>query len=133
MITKHTVNTHGTFTRGDLSVVELNKSLVPFEVKRVFWITNMAQLARRGGHAHRAGEQFMFCPTGSVQIRWAAPKGEGGNLILTGAENAIHVPPLHWLDIRNVHQKTVLVVLASNPYEEADYIRDEAEFKRLCA
>ncbi len=137
MIQKTTISFHDTGDRGDLAVFDLpgpewrGVRTCPFEPRRIFWITNMQQLARRGGHAHRKGEQFLFCPTGGVQIAYQCPEGKG-LVVLKGSSVGAYVPPLHWLDIRNLHTKTVLVVLASNPYDDADYIRDPEEFKRLC-
>lgn len=137
MITKLTISTHATPDRGDLSVMDLpcpewqGVRTVPFQVRRMFWITRMPQLARRGQHAHREGHQFMICPTGGIQVDSIGPDCKKQHLMLQGPEVGLHVPPMHWLDIRNISPKTSLVVLASNDYKESDYIRDYDEFLQL--
>ena len=136
MISKLTISTHATPDRGDLSVMSLpgpewaGVRTVPFQVRRMFWITRMPQLARRGQHAHREGHQFMICPTGGIQVHSESADGKQV-VMLQGPEHGLYVPPMHWLDIRNVSPKTSLVVLASNEYQESDYIRDHDEFLQL--
>ena len=128
-ITKIPVPTHPTPARGDLSVV--NSKEIPFEVKRVFWITRMPLLARRGGHAHLEGHQFLIVPHGSIQVVSMGPGGVKNKFNLARPEEALYVPPLHWLEITNTNAKTALLVLASNEYSEKDYIRDFDSFKTL--
>jgi len=128
-ISKLPVTTHATPARGDLSVVNANE--IPFDVKRVFWISRMPVLARRGGHAHREGHQFLIVPHGSIQIVACGPGMVKTKFNLARPEEALYVPPLHWLEITNTNAKTALVVLASNEYSEKDYIRDFAQFQEM--
>lgn len=123
------VRTNVTPERGALSVLELFE--FPFEVKRVFWITELPHRGERGGHAHHAGHQLLFAMTGQVRIHATGPGLIKSHKVLNSAKVGLWVPPMHWLDIRIWGAHTSLLVFASNAYAECDYIRDWATFKRL--
>ncbi len=128
-ISKKPIASHSTPARGDLAV--MNASEVPFEIKRLFWINRMPLMAQRGKHAHREGHQFLIAVGGSVQIRSTGPGGVKNHFMLARPEEGLYVPPMHWLEIVNTNAKTVLLCLASNEYNEVDYVRDFEEFKAL--
>ena len=116
-------------TSGTLIVAE-ERSHVPFEIKRVFAICDVAAGAARGKHAHRAQHQFLIIPAGGVVVtvddgkrRWRED--------LNCRNEALYVPPLIWLELEDFAPASTCLVLASGVYDESDYIRDYAEFTRI--
>lgn len=123
------VRTNETANRGLLTVAECGE--LPFEIRRAFWITDMSHQTIRGGHAHREGHQLLFALTGAARVLATGPGLEKSRHHLSLPGKGIWVPPMHWLDIRIWGANTTLLVFASNPYSEDDYIRDWAEFEKL--
>jgi dTDP-4-dehydrorhamnose 3,5-epimerase-like enzyme len=81
----------------------------------------------RGAHAHRECEQFLICVHGSVRV--AVDDGENrAEVTLSDPTEGIYVPPLVWASQFRYSPDAVLLVLASHPYDAADYIRDYGEF-----
>ena len=112
-----------------LSVLEEHE--FPFPVKRIFWITNTQSLAFRGQHAHMDGWQFLIPISGHAIIKSFGPGLDRKRFDLRDKAYGLIVPPLHWLDIRITLSETNLLVLASNPYSENDYIRSWEEYEKL--
>lgn len=125
------ITTHETLERGRLSVLEEKE--YPFPVKRIFWITGVAALAKRGEHAHRDGQQFIIPMGGMVNIQSFGPGLEVKSYQLVDKTQGLYVPPMHWLNIRFTMHNSALLVLASNPYAEADYIRNWDEYVKLAS
>ena len=108
--------------RGDLNVIEVGKVL-PFEIKRVFYTYNVQSKQVRGEHAHKKCEQFLVAVSGSCNVIV-----DDGNVreeyVLNSPAIGVHIPAGCW-GIQYKHSPDcVLMVLASLPYEEPDYIRD---------
>jgi dTDP-4-dehydrorhamnose 3,5-epimerase-like enzyme len=111
---------------GDITPVE-GSSHVPFEVKRVFYMYDVVGGAVRGGHAHKEVEQFIVAVMGGFTVNlWDGEKQR--EIELNRAYHGLHVPPPIWADLVNFSSGAVGVVLASEHYDEEDYIRDRAEF-----
>ncbi len=103
---------------------------VPFTVRRAFALYDLPLAAERGGHAHRRCEQFVFCAAGAVDL--VAEDADGtASFRVNLPTSALYVPPLTWLTLTSVEVRTVIVVLASDDFDEADYIRDRAAFQAL--
>jgi uncharacterized RmlC-like cupin family protein len=112
--------------RGSLTFIEGTRH-VPFEIKRLFYLYDVPAAASRGGHAHRTLEQVLACASGSLDVR--LDDGVTQQVIhLSGPERGIYIPPMIWDTEINFEPGTVCVVLASDYYDEADYIRDYQEF-----
>ena len=102
-------------------------ALLPFEVKRIYWIHGMRQGEQRGGHAHRALTQAVVAVAG--RISFDLDDGTTRTTHLLGHPNEyLIVPPNHWRDFTALEPGSTLLVLASAPYAEADYIRNYADF-----
>ena len=110
--------------RGILAAIEFD--CVPFEVKRIFWITDVTVGASRAGHAHRKCEQFLFCVHGSVTATVSNKNRETYARTLKLGET-LHLPPLHWLVLSDFAEGSVLGVLASEHYDRSEYIEDLAQ------
>jgi dTDP-4-dehydrorhamnose 3,5-epimerase-like enzyme len=114
--------------QGDLAFAE-EANHVPFPIARAFYVYGIPVAAKRGGHAHRALEQAVFCLAGRLEI----VVDDGGRRrahVLEDPRRGIYLPPMVWHDIGGFAPGTVYLVLASAPFDEADYIRDYDEFRR---
>ncbi|MBN8512274.1 MAG: FdtA/QdtA family cupin domain-containing protein [Rickettsiales bacterium] len=111
--------------RGQLSFVEYGQVL-DFQVNRVYWLYDLKK--ERGAHAHKKLKQFMFCSNGSLDL--VLSDGENSVTISLDSPNkGIIISKPLWRDITNFKNNPCLVVLASNKYDESDYIRSFEEFK----
>lgn len=114
--------------RGDLTFVEGNNHL-PFPIARVYYLYNVPVDAERGGHAHRELQQVVFALSGSFRI--AVEDGlQREEYWLRDPRQGVLIDRLIWREMDRFSQGAVCMVLASHPYDEADYIRDYAEFLR---
>ena len=112
--------------RGGLSFVECGQFL-PFKVHRVYWLYDFKQ--PRGGHAHKKLKQFIFCTHGSVNI--LLDNGENNTVVtLNSPDIGLHIFDPLWREINTFKNNPQLVILASDLYEEDDYIKSYEEFKR---
>lgn len=114
--------------RGELTFAEVGAHL-PFTPKRYFSIFEVPQGATRGGHAHRTLHQFIVCLRGSVTC--ALDDGERRDeVILDSPAAGLHIPPMVWGVQYRYSPDATLLVLASDVYDEGEYIRDYDQFLR---
>ena len=112
--------------RGSLVALESNKN-VPFDIKRVYYIFDTKEGVSRGFHAHRNLKQVVVCVTGSC--RFVLDNGKSREeIILDSAATGLVIEDLTWREMHDFSQDCVLLVLASEYYDEADYIRDYQKF-----
>ena len=112
-------------TRGYLSVVE-NGVDISFEIKRVYYLYMVPEVAR-GAHAHKELQQLLIATSGSVEV--IMDDGENKeSLRLDKPWKGLLIPPGLWRDLENFSGGAVLMCLASEGYDEKDYIRDYEEF-----
>ncbi|MDR0362653.1 MAG: FdtA/QdtA family cupin domain-containing protein [Planctomycetota bacterium] len=121
---------HGDDT-GSLVAIEALKD-VPFAIKRVYYIYGTTAHAVRGRHAHKTLEQVIFCPVGSCEFT-LDDGGERKTIRLQHPNQGLYLRSNIWREFTNFSPDCVVMVLASEQYDEADYIRDYAEFMRLIA
>ncbi|HWU56063.1 MAG TPA: FdtA/QdtA family cupin domain-containing protein [Rhizomicrobium sp.] len=115
--------------RGTLTFGQQHDQL-PFFVKRLFLLSDIAPGASRGGHAHRHQHQLLLMTRGASSV--TVDDGRTRSLVrLDRPDLALYVPPMLWLDLNEFSPDCACLVLASDLYDEADYIRDYAEFLRL--
>jgi UDP-2-acetamido-3-amino-2,3-dideoxy-glucuronate N-acetyltransferase len=115
--------------RGDLSVGNFGVD-VPFQPSRYFLTFNVPSEKTRGEHAHRKCHQFLVC----IKGRCAVVVDDGQQrreLQLDSPDVGIHMPPMIWGIQYKYSADAVLMVFASDPYDNADYIRDYGEFLHL--
>lgn len=111
--------------RGNLTVAEK----LPFAIKRAYWLHAIDPNAARGGHAHRALHRLMIAVSGSFKVTYRTKGWE--NIQLDTPEWALVIPPLVWIELNDFSPGSTCLVLASEEHNEADCIRDFAEFLRL--
>ena len=114
-----------TDNRGYLSVIEGGKD-IPFEIKRIYYLY-MVPEAARGAHAHKELQQLLVATSGSVDITLDDGK-EKKTFHLDRPWKGLLVVPGLWRDLDNFSGGTVLMCLASEKYDEGDYIREYDEF-----
>ena len=114
--------------RGSLIAIEAEKS-VPFPIRRVYYIFATKEGVERGFHAHKALNQVAVAVSGSCEM--VLDDGEcETSVLLDSALKGVLIGPGVWRVMRNFSSDCVLLVLADQHYDEADYIRDYEEFKK---
>ena len=108
--------------RGNLSFIESNTH-VPFEIARVYYLYDVPSGSVRAGHAHKALHQLLIAVAGSFDVRLHDGVSEE-RVTLNRPHVGLHIGPMQWREIDNFSSGSVCLVLASTPYDEADYIRD---------
>ena len=112
--------------RGALVALEENKN-IPFTVKRVYFMYGTKEGVHRGLHAHKSLRQVLFCPIGACTVMLDSGK-EKATVRLNNPTEGLIVEPNTWREMYDFTPDAVLVVLASEYYDENDYIRDYGEF-----
>jgi hypothetical protein len=114
------------FDEGNLTIVE-NGNDFPFDVKRVFYIYDIAGGESRGAHAHKGCHQFLIAASGSFEI--SLDDGKFKRQIFLNRPNlGLHIPPGIWAAEMNFSSGAICLVLTSHTYDESDYIRDYDDF-----
>ena len=114
---------------GNLTVVE-NEMQVPFDIKRVYYLYDVPGGEERGGHSHKALKQFIVAISGAFDV--VIDDGINQRTItLNRPYQGLLIVPGIWRVINNFSSGAVCLVLASEHYDEADYVRDYQEFKQL--
>ena len=112
--------------RGWLVVIEENEN-IPFNVKRVYYIYDTKKEIVRGKHAHRKLQQIIFCPKGSCDFILDDGK-ERKTIHLDSPHKGLYIKNNLWREFTNFSDDCVVMVLASEHYDESDYIRDYDQF-----
>jgi dTDP-4-dehydrorhamnose 3,5-epimerase-like enzyme len=116
-------------TKDSVLTIAENDNL-PFTVKRIFWLDSIHAGEIRGEHAHRTSQQLLICLNGSLTIDLEDTSHKIYTFKLSTANEALYMPPMHWGKITYLKPSTVLSV-ASDAYDETDYIRDYQVFKSV--
>ena len=116
--------------RGNLSVIE--KEVVPFDIKRVYYLYDVPAGAERGGHAHKKLQQFLVALSGSFDVILNDGKEEKIVTLNKPFEGLLITNGI-WRDLKNFSSGAVCLVVASDVFEEADYIREFNEFLAISA
>lgn len=111
-----------TADRGTLIVGELDE-LLPYQIKRFYYLTNLDSDLPRGFHAHYECRQVAICLQGSCVMHFDDGKNKQ-EYLMSKKEEAITIEPYIWHEMHNFSSDCILLVLASHQYDESDYIRD---------
>lgn len=123
------IKTIPTVGAGELSFFEGTHD-VPFDIKRIYYISKVPEGIRRGFHAHKKLKQLLFCPYGKIQLILDNGK-EREEITLSDPSVGVVIDRLIWREMLWLQKDSVLCVAASDFYEVEDYIRDYDEFLRL--
>lgn len=115
-----------TDVRGNLTFIE-GQNHIPFDIKRVYYLYDVPGGSDRGAHAHRGLQQLVISMAGSFDLLLDDGK-ETKKFHLNRSYYGIYVCPMTWRYLDNFSSGAVCMVLASAPYDEADYIRDYDAF-----
>jgi dTDP-4-dehydrorhamnose 3,5-epimerase-like enzyme len=107
-------------SRGSLTVIE---KVLPFEIKRVYYIYNCNDLLR-GGHRHKKTIQALICIKGSCSVRWNNGKTRD-SVILNSPDELLLVMPEDYHTMSEFSKDSILLVLASEYYDKNDYIGED--------
>lgn len=111
---------------GKLTFLESMRD-IPFEVRRVYYIYDVVEGERRGFHAHKNLEQYLICVKGKCTILLDDGK-EKRDVILDNPNEGLYVRTNVWHEMYDFSKDAVLLVLASDYYDENDYIRSYEDF-----
>jgi dTDP-4-dehydrorhamnose 3,5-epimerase-like enzyme len=112
--------------RGSLVSLE-NMNYIPFEIKRVYYIYNTKSREPRGFHAHKKLQQVLVCVSGSCSV--LLDDGEEKKTVhLNKPSQGLYITNMIWREMYDFSEDCVLMVLASDFYNEEDYIRDYQSF-----
>ncbi len=112
--------------RGQLIALEEFKE-IPFHVKRVYYIFETKEGVRRGFHAHKKLEQILVCVSGSCKIMLDNGE-ERTDIVLDKPNEGLYIANDTWREMYDFSSDAVLLVLASELYDESDYIRNYDQF-----
>jgi len=111
--------------RGNLSVIE--GDVIPFAMKRVYYLYDVPSGAERGGHSHKVQQEFLVALSGSFTVVLTDGKDKI-SVTLNKPNEGLWIPNGIWRELENFSSGSVCLVIASDIFEEADYIRDYNEF-----
>lgn len=123
-ILKYNFQQHGD-ERGNLVAIE--ESDIPFQIKRVYYMFDTRSDVRRGFHAHRSLKQLLICIHGSCKIHLDDGVSQE-EITLNVPYEGIYLDNVIWREMYDFSEDAVLMVLASEPYDEKDYIRNYDDF-----
>ena len=113
---------------GYLIALEQMSSMVPFEIKRVYYIFSVKETLRRGFHAHKKLKQLLVCVSGKCEILLDDGIGRSTIQVDSPSKGLLIEKPV-WREMFNFSKDCVLLVLASELYREDDYIKSYTEFR----
>ena len=125
-VVKYVFQPHGD-ERGQLVALEEFND-IPFRIKRVYYMYDTREGVIRGFHAHKSLEQILICIHGSCKIRLDNGMGEKKIIPLEKPYEGLYVSNDMWREMFDFSPDAVLMVLASELYDESDYIRDYDAF-----
>jgi dTDP-4-dehydrorhamnose 3,5-epimerase-like enzyme len=112
--------------RGNLTFIEGGRH-IPFEIRRVYYLYDVPGGAERGAHGHRTLQQFVVAMSGSFDV--ILNDGYDTKKIhMNRSYYGLYIAPMMWREITNVSSGAVLMVLASEFYDESDYFRDYQKY-----
>jgi mannose-6-phosphate isomerase-like protein (cupin superfamily) len=110
---------------GNIAVIE--NGVIPFNIKRVYYLFDIPSYAKRGGHSHRNLQQVLIAISGSFDVVLKDGKNTK-TITLNKPDKALLINSNTWRELENFSSGAVCLVLASDVFDEADYIRDYDAF-----
>lgn len=120
---------HRVDSRGTLGVLEIGSGS-KLNINRFFWIESPDESVVRGNHAHRTCIQVLVCLKGEIEVNLTSGSEEE-SIVLTPESEALIIDPLVWSTQEFKHQRSLLLVGASEDYDKDEYITEWDEFIKL--
>ena len=111
--------------RGNLSVIE--NDVIPFDIKRVYYLYDVPSGAERGGHSHKKQQEFLVALSGSFDVILNDGKNQK-TITLNKPFEGLLITNAIWRELKNFSSGSVCLVIASDVFEEEDYVREMEEF-----
>lgn len=111
--------------RGNIAVIE--NDAIPFEIRRVYYLFDVPSSARRGGHAHRNLWELLIPLTGSFDVLLDDGQSKK-TLTLNKPDKGLLIKSNIWRELENFSSGAVCLVIASDVFDESDYIREYDDF-----
>ena len=111
--------------RGNLSVIE--NDVIPFKIKRVYYLYDVPSGAERGGHSHKEQQEFLVALSGSFDVI-LNDGNQQKTITLNKPFEGLLITNEIWRELKNFSSGAVCLVIASDVFEEEDYIREFKEF-----
>ena len=117
--------------RGNLTVAQAHTD-VPFSIKRAYWVYDVPAGECRGGHAHKSCKEILIALSGSFHV--TVDNGEEQKTVLLNHPyQGLLIDTDVWRTLDDFSSGAVCLVLASEPFDEDDYIREYDDFLRYLA
>ncbi|WP_293872558.1 FdtA/QdtA family cupin domain-containing protein [Flavobacterium sp.] len=113
-------------TRGNIAVIE--KNLLPFQMKRVYYLFDVPSSARRGGHAHKEQFELLIPLSGSFDVV-LHDGNETQKVTLNKPDKGLLIKSNTWRELDNFSSGSICLVISSGEFSEEDYIRNFNEYK----
>ncbi len=117
---------HNSDRKGCISIVENSKD-IPFDVKRIYYLYDVPGGSERGAHAHKELKQLIVAASGSFSVTLNDGKNKR-TFTLNRPYQGLLVQPGLWRELNDFSSGAICLVLASEKYEESDYIREYKQF-----
>lgn len=115
---------------GNITAIGNNEGILPFELKRVFYLYDIPGGESRGAHAHKECHQFLIAASGAFEVFLDDGKVKR-QVLLNKPYIGLHIPPGIWASEENFSSGSICLVLASHSYDEEDYLRIYDNFLKL--
>jgi oxalate decarboxylase/phosphoglucose isomerase-like protein (cupin superfamily) len=115
--------------RGNLSFLQ-NNDQVPFDIQRVYWIYDVPGGEQRGGHAYKNLQEIIIALSGSFDVILYDGFAEK-RITLNRSYYGLYIPEMMWRHLENFSTNSLAFIVADQPYNEDEYIRDPVEFQRM--
>lgn len=116
------------YIAGNITTIDNKQDILPFEVKRVFYLYDIPGGESRGAHAHKRCHQFIIAASGAFEV--LLDDGSVKRQVqLNWPYFGLHILPGIWAQEVNFSSGAICLVLASDTYDEKDYIRDYRVYK----
>jgi hypothetical protein len=112
-------------TRGNLAFIQ--NDILPFEFKRIYYLFDVPSSAFRGGHSHISQDEILIALSGSFEVT-INDGFEKKTFLLNKPNIGLHILTGIWRELQNFSSGSVCLVLASDVFDEADYVRDFDDF-----